>query len=83
MPQSSYDEFARMRPERVKDGYPREQTKIQESIGPGRCWTGVLWFGKSFYDGEGITGVGGFGYFDTAQAGVSNLLPAGNRWTGR
>jgi hypothetical protein len=26
-----------------------------------------LWFGKTFYDGEGNSGVGGFGYFDTAD----------------
>lgn len=26
-----------------------------------------LWFGKHFYDGEGTTGVGGFGYFDTVS----------------
>jgi hypothetical protein len=25
---------------------------------------GRIWYGKSFYDGEGSTGVGGFGYFD-------------------
>jgi hypothetical protein len=25
-----------------------------------------LWFGKSFYNSEGLTGVGGFGYFDAA-----------------
>ena len=24
-----------------------------------------LWFGKTFYDGEGSTGIGGFGYLDT------------------
>ena len=24
-----------------------------------------IWFGKAFYDGEGTTGVGGLGYFDT------------------
>lgn len=26
-----------------------------------------LWFGKFFYDAEGYSGVGGFGYFDTEQ----------------
>ena len=67
LPQSSYDEFARARPQRVKDGYARDDTKIQESIGPWQMLDGVLWFGKSFYDGEGITGVGGFGYFDKGK----------------
>ena len=28
---------------------------------------GTFWFGKSFYDSEGSTGLGGFGYFDAQQ----------------
>ncbi|MDX2181326.1 MAG: hypothetical protein SFV18_17155 [Bryobacteraceae bacterium] len=64
LPQSSYDQFAAARPKRVKNGYTREFTLIEERIGPHQYVDGVLWFGKTFYDGEGITGIGGFGYFD-------------------
>ncbi|MBE0657769.1 MAG: hypothetical protein IH602_08755 [Bryobacteraceae bacterium] len=65
LPQSSYDEFSAARPIRVQGGYVRGQTTIAEEIGPWQVVDGTLWFGKSFYDGEGTSGVGGFGYFDT------------------
>lgn len=64
MPQSSYDDFARARPERVEDGYDREATGVGEQLGPHQRVGSRIWFGKTFYDGEGVTGVGGFGYFD-------------------
>src|SRR5262249_2131613 len=59
-----YDEFARARPARVKDGYGREST-IDERVGAHQAVGDRVWFGKAFYDGEGTTGVGGIGYFDT------------------
>lgn len=64
MPSSSYDDFSRARPERVEDGYDRESTGVGEAFGPYQRVGSRLWFGKTFYDGEGTTGVGGFGYFD-------------------
>lgn len=67
LPQSTYDTFAAARPQRVKDGYVRGGTTIAEHIGPWQIEGGKLWFGKNFYDGEGHSGVGGFGYFDSAQ----------------
>jgi hypothetical protein len=67
LPQSTYDDFAKARPERVKDGYVREGTTIEETLGPVQPEGDKLWFGKTFYDGEGNSGVGGFGYFDTAD----------------
>ena len=68
LPQSTYEEFSLARPARVQDGYSREGTVMNEQIGPYQIADGTLWFAKTFYDGEGMTGVGGFGYFDT-QAG--------------
>jgi hypothetical protein len=65
VPQSTYDEFARRRPERVRQGYTRDSASIQEQVGPHQVVADRIWFGKAFYDGEGITGVGGIGYFDT------------------
>ena len=64
LPRTTYEQFAAARPRRVKDGYVRETTEIQDSIGPWQQEGGRTWFGKSFYDGEGSTGVGGFGYLD-------------------
>ena len=66
LPKPDYAQFAKARPGRVKDGY-KPPVEFDDHIGP---WTmeGVkLWFGKTFYDGEGTTGIGGFGYFDTAE----------------
>ena len=67
LPQSSYEEFARARPARVGNGYRRQGTIIDEAIDPWQIVNGTLWFAKGFYDGEGNTGVGGFGYFDTEE----------------
>ncbi|MBA3975464.1 MAG: hypothetical protein C0504_14760 [Candidatus Solibacter sp.] len=67
LPQSTYDEFSAARPIRVQGGYVRGQTTIAEEIGPWQVVDGTLWFGKTFYDGEGMNGVGGFGFFDTGS----------------
>jgi hypothetical protein len=67
LPRRTYDQFAAARPQRVKDGYVREGTELDESIGPWQREGGRIWFGKTFYDGEGSTGVGGFGYFDEKE----------------
>ena len=64
LPRTTYDQFAAARPRRVKDGYVRESTEIHDSVGPWQDEGGRTWFGKTFYDGEGSTGVGGFGYLD-------------------
>jgi len=64
LPQSTYDQFARARPQRVRDGYGRGST-IDERVGAHQVVDERIWFGKAFYDGEGTTGVGGLGYFDT------------------
>lgn len=39
----------------------------EERIGPWKLEGDKLWFGKTFYDGEGMTGIGGFGYFEAAD----------------
>jgi hypothetical protein len=68
MPQSTYTDFARARPKRVEDGYGPEDTIIEEAPGPYQIVGPRIWFGKIFYDGEGTSGVGGLGYFDTATS---------------
>jgi hypothetical protein len=82
LPQSSYDDFAKARPERVKDGYRPALTTIEERV---TAWQRVgsrIWFGKSFYDGEGTTGVGDLGYFDTTSRQFALLrLPEMAPWS--
>lgn len=64
--QSTYDEFALARPTQAANGYTRKVATMNEEIGPMQVVAGTRWFGKTFYDAEGVTGVGGFGYFDPA-----------------
>jgi hypothetical protein len=66
LPATTYRTFAAARPRRVKDGYD-SQSFVREYIGPWQLEGDRLWFGKTFYDGEGMTGVGGFGYFDSSE----------------
>lgn len=75
LPQTTYDEFAKARPERVQNGYQREGTELIEQIGPWQLEGDRLWFGKSFYDGEGDTGVGSFGYFDPLKRSYQLYSP--------
>jgi hypothetical protein len=65
LPRTTYQEFARVRSSEVGAGYKPSTTKLAEEIGPAQVSEGTLWFAKTFYDSEGSTGVGGFGYFDT------------------
>ena len=74
-PRSTYDQFAAARPERVKDGYKREGIQFNESVGPCQRERARIWFGKTFYDAEGFTGVGGFGYFDESVQKLQVLAP--------
>lgn len=55
---------------------------LAENIGPFQVAEKRLWFGKTFYDAEGMAGMGGFGYFDT-EAGKYALYspPEVRRWS--
>jgi len=72
MPASTYAEFARARPERVEGGYD-STSSIGEGPGPVQVDGSRIWFGKTFYDGEGMSGVGGVGYFDTLSKAYTFL----------
>jgi hypothetical protein len=74
LPRTTYEQFAAARPRRVKDGYG-PNSEIQDSIGPWQQEEGRIWFAKNFYDGEGSTGVGGFGYFDMNEHRLHMFAP--------
>ena len=74
LPKSTYEEFARARPGRVKNGYRPDVTACEEVIGPYQIVGNRFWFGKTFYDGEGVTGIGGFGYFDPEERKVRRVF---------
>jgi hypothetical protein len=67
LPQPAYEDFAKARPARVRNGYTKAAVEFNDGIGPWMLEGDRLWFGKTFYDGEGLTGIGGFGYFDTVE----------------
>lgn len=64
LPQTSRQEYIRARKDQIEIGNPVHLMKIVEGIGPFQIEDNRLWFGKTFYDSEGWSGVGGFGYFD-------------------
>lgn len=77
LPKSTFEELARYRPAEARP-HERYHSDLSsspiddeddifegEGIGPYQIVEDRLWFGKSFYDGEGRTGIGGFGYFDS------------------
>lgn len=67
LPRSSCDVLAAARPREFRNGFSCQGTEFAERIGPWLLEGNQLWFGKTFYDSEGQTGVGGFGYFDTTD----------------
>ena len=66
LPQSDLKAWQLARKDDIANGIPADQPHISEEIGPHQLESDRLWFGKTFYNGEGWTGVGGFGYFDAA-----------------
>jgi len=77
-PQSPLEEHRRLRPERDEQQGREINWTIEENVGPFSIFPGSppnprtgerepprFWFAKTFYDGEGYSGVGGVGYFDT------------------
>jgi hypothetical protein len=76
LPQSTAEKYIQLRPEDLRinpitpDHYER-----REVIGPYQIEGGRIWFGNNYYDGEGIRGVGAFGYFDTATRRYTLFSP--------
>ena len=75
LPRTTPIELAQHRPH-VVARYPRyldtnDQSWVLEWMGASVLRTNRLWFGKSFYDGEGRNGVGSFGYFDIDERSYS------------
>lgn len=69
LPQSSVQEYRRLRRDDINEHkFPPIRTEKdyerQEAIGPYQIEGNRLWFGNNYYDSEGATGVGAFGYFD-------------------
>jgi hypothetical protein len=82
LPQSDLETWQLARQDDIARGIPANQPHISEDIGPHQLEGHRLWFGKTFYNGEGLTGVGGFGYFDTATRSYRLYSPSQiHRWS--
>ena len=75
LPQTDPATWKRVRPDDAKTYLHTELAEIHEEIGPYQVEGGRLWFGKTFYNSEGGTGLGGFGYFDSATASYHLIAP--------
>jgi hypothetical protein len=75
LPQTDSQAWQKARPEDVAAHLHVDEAEMNEQIGPHQLEGGRLWFGKTFYNSEGLTGVGGFGYFDTATASYRLIAP--------
>ena len=75
LPQSSLMDFARARTDIAQSTRGSAQVELNEEIGPSQLVGDRLWFGKTFYDGEGLSGVGGFGYFDPQEQSFVEFSP--------
>jgi len=75
LPQTDPQTWQRARPDDAKTYLHIEMAEIHEEIGPHQAEGGRLWFGKKFYNAEGATGLGGFGYFDPADAAYHLTAP--------
>ena len=64
LPQSSVKEYRRLRGDDIRFPHIRaaKDYERQEVIGPYKIEGSLFWFGNNYYDGEGVTGVGAFGY---------------------
>ncbi|MDQ6700135.1 MAG: hypothetical protein M3Z36_08105 [Acidobacteriota bacterium] len=76
LPQSTAGKYIRLRPKDLRiNPFTPDQYKGQEVIGPYQIEDGRIWFGNNYYDGEGMRGVGAFGYFDTATRRYTLFSP--------
>jgi len=76
LPQSTAEKYIRLRPEDLRiNPFTPDHYERQEVIGPYQIEAGRIWFGNSYYDGEGMKGVGAFGYFDTATRTYTLFSP--------
>jgi hypothetical protein len=76
LPQSTYAQYARLRQKDLQvNPFPANLYERQETIGPYQIEDRRLWFGNSYYDSEGLRGVGAFGYFDAVSRQYTLFSP--------
>lgn len=63
IPVPQLESFQEYYPQKVSDG-SLKGALVENLIGPWVLVGSKIWFGIKFYDGEGVTGLGGYGIFD-------------------
>lgn len=66
------EHYRRARPEHA-EWVPAPEIRVD--VGPVTAHEGRVWFGLTFYDGEGLDGVGGIGWFDPASREAEMIYP--------
>lgn len=69
-----FEHFRRSRPDHLAGASP-QQVDISVEIGPVTDDGDRIWFGLTFYDGEGLDGVGGVGWFDPHTREAELIYP--------
>lgn len=72
-PQSTQADLMRARGQEVRAH--TTGADIKEETGPVQEVGNRVWFGKTFYDGEGATGVGAIGYYDLRTQKFTSFSP--------
>jgi hypothetical protein len=78
LPQSTFEKYSELRADDLRRNplaATAGQYDRQEVVGPYQIEGGTIWFGDSYYDSEGMRGVGAFGYFDTATRSYTLYSP--------
>ena len=76
LPQSTARKYIELRPEDLRiNPLPPDHYERQEVIGPYQIENGRIWIGNNYYDGEGLKGVGAFGYFDSSTREYTLFSP--------
>jgi hypothetical protein len=79
----SLDEYTKLRGNEARGGWRPTREFLKNQVGPIAVDGTALWFANTFYDGEGITGVGGIGRFDLMTGEYKmRHFPQIARWSG-
>ncbi len=65
-PQADIELLKKYRPEMIQPNIEPDY-KFESKTGPAVQFGDKVWFGVDFYDGEGVTAVGGYGIYDTSS----------------
>lgn len=81
LPQSTTAEAIAMRPQFKANGWTAGDIGVDETVGAFQQVGARMWFGKSFYDAEGETGIGAIGWLEPPGAYTFLNIPALVPWS--